>query len=84
MWKYYTDEALHWHFHGALYPPQGAVPLVVLEEGAEEDGAIIYYDNATFPAELVVTTMDPCYHHGAGFMPGATQLLYRSLRWLAD
>ncbi|WP_257159641.1 hypothetical protein [Corynebacterium cystitidis] len=43
---------------------------------------LLYHDAATFAAELVVTTMDASYHHGAGFMPGATQLLYRMLAWL--
>nr|MDK8534707.1 hypothetical protein [Gleimia europaea] len=45
---------------------------------------LLYHDNVTFPAELVVSTMDATYHHGAGFMPGATQLLYRMLEWLGD
>lgn len=43
---------------------------------------LLYYDDATFAAELVVSTMDASYHHGAGFMPGASQLLYRMLGWL--
>lgn len=45
---------------------------------------VMYYDAATFPAELVVSTMDASYHHGAGFMPGASQLLYRMFRWLGE
>lgn len=48
-----------------------------------EDGCILYYDGVTFPAEVVVSAMDATYHHGAGFMPGATQLFYRMLRWLS-
>ncbi len=43
---------------------------------------LMYYDAGTFPAEVVVSTMDASYHHGAGFMPGATQLVYRMLYWL--
>lgn len=43
---------------------------------------IMYYDDTTFAAELVVSTMDASYHHGAGFMPGASQLLYRMFGWL--
>lgn len=46
--------------------------------------ALLYYDAGTFPAEIVVSTMDASYHHGSGFMPGATQLLYRMLDWLRD
>lgn len=42
----------------------------------------MYYDAGTFPAEVVVSTMDASFHHGSGFMPGATQLMYRMLHWL--
>lgn len=45
---------------------------------------LAYHDDSTFAAELVVTTMDCAYHHGSGFMPGATALLYRMLAWLRD
>ena len=44
---------------------------------------LLYHDGETFGSELVVSTMDSAYHHGSGFMPGATQLLYRMLRWLS-
>lgn len=43
---------------------------------------LMYYDPQTFPAELVVSTMDSSYHHGSGFMPGATQLMFRMFYWL--
>lgn len=43
---------------------------------------LMYYDAGTFAAEIAVSTMDASYHHGAGFMPGATQLVYRMLHWL--
>ncbi|MBP3223356.1 MAG: hypothetical protein J6M18_05455 [Actinomycetaceae bacterium] len=84
MWEYLNDDSVHWHFHGALFPPEGAVPLVILEEeNVNPFGSIIYYDDQTFEADILVSTMDSCYHHGSGFMPGATQLLYRSIRWLS-
>lgn len=43
---------------------------------------LMYYDAGTFAAEIVVSTMDASYHHGSGFMPGATQLMYRMMHWL--
>lgn len=43
---------------------------------------LMYYDGSTFDAEVVVSTMDASYHHGSGFMPGASQLVYRMLFWL--
>ena len=60
----------------------GAVSLVELHtESGEVDGSILYLDEQSTPGRLLVTTMDPVYHHGSGFMPGATQLLYSSLHW---
>jgi hypothetical protein len=55
-----------------------------LAYGALDDhpNTLLYHDAVTFPAEIVVSTMDATYHHGAGFMPGATQLFYRLLEWL--
>lgn len=100
FWQRMSERSVHWHYHGVLDHPEAAVPLVVLEDVGPQDrtdpwgleyraipghrNTLLYYDHATFPAELVVGTMDAGYHHGAGFMPGATQLLYRMLRWLGE
>ncbi len=101
FWQRLSARSVHWHYHGVLPHPQGAVPLVALEElpgtAQEEDpwglnyravpghpNTLLYYDEHTFAADLVVSTMDAAYHHGSGFMPGATQLLYRMLRWLGE
>ena len=81
---WFTDKSLTWHYHGVLEPPAGAVSLVDLHTTAGElDGSLLYVDEVSTPGRLLVTTMDPVYHHGSGFMPGATQLLYWVLRWAA-
>ncbi|MGC5025057.1 hypothetical protein ACLQ3K_09910 [Tsukamurella sp. DT100] len=79
--EFLTDRALIWHYHGVLSLPSGAVSLVDLEtpEGGQ-DGSVLLVDEAR-GGRLLVTTMDPVYHHGSGFMPGATQLLYSTLYW---
>ncbi|MDO5671299.1 MAG: hypothetical protein Q4G30_00370 [Actinomycetaceae bacterium] len=87
MWAYFNHASVHWHFHGSYVVPKDAVSLVDYEpvEGddpAAKSGSIMYFDGHSYPAPMLVTTMDPVFHHGAGFMPGATQLLYRCLRWL--
>ena len=51
---------------------------------ADHPNTLMYYDAGSFAAEIAVSTMDASYHHGAGFMPGATQLVYRMLHWLRD
>lgn len=83
---WFTDKSLTWHYHGVLDPPAGAVSLVDLHTTDDEvDGSLLYVDEVSTPGRLLVTTMDPVYHHGSGFMPGAmpgaTQLLYSVLRW---
>ncbi|GAA3291549.1 hypothetical protein ACFFON_18405 [Arthrobacter citreus] len=82
MWEYFTQRAVSWHHHGLLHPPAGARSLVVMEENGTDSGALLYVDEVNQPARLLVTTMDPVYHHGSGFMPGASQLLYSLLRWV--
>ncbi|MBO0909708.1 hypothetical protein [Arthrobacter sunyaminii] len=82
MWEYFTPRAVSWHHHGLLHPPAGARSLVVMEEDGADSGALLYVDEVNQPARLLVTTMDPVYHHGSGFMPGASQLLYSLLRWV--
>lgn len=82
IWEYFSEPSTIWHHHGFFQPPAGAVPLVTIEEDGVEVGATTYLDEVTTAGTLLVTTMDPCFHHGAAFMPGATQLLYSTLRWV--
>ena len=48
----------------------------------DHPNTLMYVDEQSFAASIVVSTMDASYHHGSGFMPGATQLLYRMFLWL--
>ncbi|MCC3292240.1 hypothetical protein [Arthrobacter sp. zg-Y1110] len=82
MWELLTPRSVSWHHHGLLHPRPGARSLVVMEEDGAESGTLLYVDEVNQPARLLVTTMDPVYHHGSGFMPGASQLLYSLLRWV--
>lgn len=81
-WDFITPAAAIWHHHGIMQPPAGAVPLVAVEEDGVEVGCTIYVDRVSTPGEILVSTPDPCFHHGANFMKGATQLLYCAARWL--
>ncbi len=82
LWEFFTPWSVSWHHHGLLHPRPGARSLVVMEEDGAEVGTLLYVDEVNQPARLLVTTMDPVYHHGSGFMPGASQLLYSLLRWV--
>lgn len=84
IWRYFSERAVIWHHHGVFQPPPGAVPLIELEEDGRVAGATSYVDRVSTQGVLFVATMDPCFHHGAAFMPGATQLLYQTVRWAED
>lgn len=72
-------QAATWHRHGVLQPPPGAVSLVDTVDG----GSILYDDAVSSPGRMIVTTLDPCYHHGSYFMPATTRFLHGFLPWLA-
>ncbi|MCF8569885.1 hypothetical protein L5G32_06355 [Gordonia sp. HY002] len=81
-WEFFAERAVIWHYHGVLDAPESAVSLVDLHtEAGERDGSILFIDEQSTPGRFLVTTMDPVYHHGSGFMPGATQMLYSALQW---
>lgn len=60
-----------WHQHGWYDLPDGAEALVVDADGNPH----LYVDRASFGGTLVVTSLDPFYHHGSGFMPSTTLFL---------
>jgi len=71
-----------WHFHGVLSPPAGARPLIDVPAEAEySGGALLYEDDVTTRGRLIVSTLDPFYHHGSGFMPTTTRFLDGFLPW---
>lgn len=67
-----------WHRHGVLQPPVGAVSIVDAVEG----GSVLYDDIVSTAGRLIVSTLDPCYHHGSYFMPATTYFLRGFLPWL--
>ncbi|MBL8834032.1 MAG: hypothetical protein JNL71_16700 [Rhodospirillales bacterium] len=69
-----------WHLHGWYDLPPHARTLV-----ADRDGkALMYEDVRSFGGRLIVTSLDPCYHHGSHFMPATTRFLDRFLPNLAE
>ena len=82
MWQFVTLPDVTWHYHGFFRPPADSTPLVALEEDGHEVGQLLYEDRLSAGGRLVVTTLDPIYHHGSNFMPAATRFLENLLRWL--
>ncbi|MEO1678236.1 MAG: hypothetical protein AAFU80_08750 [Pseudomonadota bacterium] len=63
--------AVTWHLHGHFDPPEGATVLIRDADGL----ALAYVDACTTAGRMVVTSLDPCYHHGSHFMPATTRFL---------
>jgi len=72
-----------WHHHGSLAAPSGATPLVTLGE-TEPAPCLIYEDRVSSAGRLIVSTLDPFYHHGSHFMPAATRFLDGFARWAEE
>lgn len=70
-----------WHYHGVLHPPAHAVRLLELQH---ERGCLLFEDTATTAGRMVVTTLDPFFHHGSYFMPATTRFLDGFMPWLAS
>lgn len=83
LWEHLGRRAVTWHYHGLLAPPPSATALAVVEENGHDAGAVLYDDQASTAGRILVTTLDPTYHHGSNFMPGATEFLYGLLDWLS-
>lgn len=67
------DKELTWHLHGWFVPPEGAEVLARDGEGR----AIFYVDRVTTPGVMIISSLDPMFHHGSHFMPATTRFLDR-------
>lgn len=69
-----------WHYHGVLQPPAHAQRLIDLQHDA---GCLLFEDTVTTAGRMIVTTLDPFFHHGSHFMPATTRFLDGFMPWLA-
>lgn len=80
LFTYLTLDDATWHQHGTFTPPPGARSLID-KAGA---GSVLYEDSHSTPGRLIVTSLDPMYHHGSYFMPASSRFLRGFLPWLKD
>lgn len=80
LWNHLSLADATWHQHGYFNPPPGARRLIDHADG----GCILYEDTHSTAGRMILTTLDPCYHHGSYFMPSASRFLYSFLPWLAQ
>ena len=84
LFRFVPFEDTVWHFHGVLFPPPGADALFVVPadpDGRDDGGALLYDDRVTTRGRIIVSTLDPFYHHGSNFMPATTRFLDGFLPW---
>ncbi|ADZ71206.1 hypothetical protein [Polymorphum gilvum] len=67
-----------WHHHGHFDVPDGAVSLI----DVAGRGSVLYEDHVSTPGCMMITALDPMYHHGSHFMPATTRFLDGFLPYL--
>lgn len=80
LFRHLGQDDLTWHLHGWFDPPQGADVLAFNGEGKP----ILYVDEVTTPGRMIITSLDPCFHHGSHFMPATTRFLDGFLPWMRE
>lgn len=80
LFTYLTEKDCTYHLHGWFDVPEGAEVLVVNESAKP----ILYIDEVTTKGRMVITSLDPFYHHGSHFMPATTRFLDGFLPWVRN
>ncbi len=78
LFKALDETALRWHYHGAYTVPDGAEVLLRHDDGH----AVLADDRSSWPGRVIMTSLDPTFHHGSHFMPATTRFLHGFLPWL--
>ena len=69
---------------GVLFPPPGADALILVPADAgraRRRRRIALRHRATTRGRIILSTLDPFYHHGSNFMPATTRFLDGFLPW---
>ena len=80
LFSHIGEGDITWHLHGWFDPPDGVEVLAVNGEGRP----ILYIDEVTTGGRMVITSLDPMFHHGSHFMPATTRFLDGFLPWMRE
>ncbi|MFC5701238.1 hypothetical protein ACFPVX_08070 [Cohnella faecalis] len=78
LFRYIGMRDVKWHYHGTFGVPQGAFSLVNTPEGR----SILYIDDVSYEGTLLVTSLDPMFHLGLGFIDQGKSFMYGFMAWL--
>jgi hypothetical protein len=81
LFKHIKLKDMSWHYHGGFEIPKNA--LNVIEQKDSKKSVFFELDNY-YGGKLIVTSLDPFYHHGSFFMPNATKFGFGLLNYLKD
>ncbi|MDE6044099.1 MAG: hypothetical protein K2F85_01090 [Helicobacter sp.] len=78
IWKYLSVKECKWHYHGTYDVDKGCEKILVDELGR----SVLYKDSCHFKGTMYVTSLDPDYHIGQGFMPTTIPFLEKFMQWI--
>lgn len=78
--KYLNADDCKWHYHGIFHASDNDIVYLV----NELDEAIILKNNHTFSGNLYLTSLDPEYHFGQGFMPKTEYFFDKFMEFVQD
>ena len=73
LMKDMTTQDVTWHLHGWFEPPAGA--QILARNG--DNRPILYVDDVSTNGRMIISSLDPMFHHGSHFMPATTRFLDR-------
>ncbi len=78
IWNFLAIHECKWHYHGTYSVGATCEKILVDEIGR----SILYKDANSFKGTLYVTSLDPDFHIGQGFMPVTIPFLEKFLTWV--
>lgn len=78
LYEYLSHADMTWHYHGTYTPPEDADILLQHPDGS----AVLFDDKKSYNGRLIVSSLDPGFHHGSYFMPATSRFLQGFFPWL--
>jgi hypothetical protein len=81
LFEYIELKDMSWHYHGGFEIPENSVNVI----GHKDTKKSVFFElDEYYGGKLIVTSLDPFYHHGSYFMPNATKFGFALLDYLKD
>lgn len=81
LFKYIDFKDMVWHYHGGYEKIKGCISVI---EHISLDKSIFLEMPDYYGGRLILTSLDPFFHHGNFFMPNATKLGGALLKYLSE